>query len=410
MVDIKILLSIEDFNSLGDVPLLDLVKHSKIEDYSKEDKLIAKDLADVILYLLSGQMELAGLGATSIIEENSLRVQEPIFRIHTPGYYGRCTEPCTVLHIDKNIYDKYVAPKDVPEAGIYLETVKMDHKDQSENSFIEEVQQRFAGKSFNLPTLPEIALHINKAVDDENVGAAKLASIIQYDPAITGRIIQVANSALFGPGPRIESLPEAITRIGLQSVRSIVVSVVLRDLFRPESALIKTYMKRYYEHSIRIGVICYFLAKYCKGLNADHGFLAGLLHDIGVIPLLVVADQHAELSQQTENLDAVLIELKGTVGGILLRQWGFSPAYALTAEQVYDWDRAPSSSPDYCDLVQVALIHSGLVGGENIDGPLLCELPAFKRLNLDTANPADDIRVLKEMSKRISEMINILCK
>lgn len=409
MVDIKTILSINDFNPLGDVALLDLANHSEIEDYPVGQKLVAQDLTDVMLYLLIGQMELEGLGVTQLLQENSKRSQDPIFRVHTPGYYCRCTKPCKVLRIDKAIYDKYAMPKDVPEAGIYLDTVKLDHAEQSENRFIEEVSQRFASKSFNLPTLPEIALHINQAVDDETMGSSKLAGIIQSDPAITARIIQVANSALFGSGAPIHSLPEAITRIGFQSVRAIVIGVVLRDLFQPGSSLIKDYMKRYYEHSIRIGVICYVLATHCKTLNPDRGFLAGLLHDIGVIPLLVVADEHSELSQQTEHLDEVLNSLKGAVGSLLLRQWEFDVAYAIIAEEAYQWTRQPGPEADYCDLVQVALLHSGLVDGKKIQGPPLYELPAFKRLNLETANPAEDLRLLKEMSHRITDMINMLC-
>jgi len=99
--------------------------------------------------------------------------------------------------------------------------------------------------------------------------------------------------------------------------------VVLRDLFHPQTNLIKKTMKRYYEHSIRIGVICYVLAKHCDGFDADRAFLAGLLHDIGVIPLLVIADTHNELSRQAGKLNDVLTDLKGTVGSILLRHLMF---------------------------------------------------------------------------------------
>ena len=67
-------------------------------------------------------------------------------------------------------------------------------------------------------------------------------------------------------------------------------------------------------------------------------------------------------------------------------------------------------SADYCDLVQVALMHLHLIGGEKINRPELSELPAFKRLGFDKMNPVDNLQTLKELSLRIKDMIKMICK
>ncbi len=408
MIDVKTLLAINDFNSLGDVALIDIASNSEIVLSKKGKTFNAQDTASTKLYLLEGEMEVRGIEISDkTILENTKRAQQPVFRFHSPGLDATCLKDCVLLSIVTQTVNKYV--ETIKESsGMYIDTIKIDALKSSGNDIVQEITERFNSKDFNLPSLPEMALHVNKALEDESINMNVLSSTLQSDPAITARIIQVSNSPLFRTEQTIDSLQTAITRMGLEAVRSIVVSVVLRDMFHPETVLIKKTMRRYYEHSIRIGVICYVLAKRCPNFDPDRAFLAGLLHDIGVIPLLVIADKHKELSTSAGNLDSVLSDLKGTVGSVLLRQWDFNLSYAITAEQAYTWDRESSDTPDYCDLVQVALLHSNLVGGEKINGPALTELGAFKRIKLGDTDPAKDIQKLTELSNRIKEMMHNL--
>jgi len=409
MIDVKTFLAIDEFKQLSDVALIDLASNSEILLYKKGVKLNAQKTSNQKLYLLEGELKLGGVELTdSTIKEDSKRAQQAVFRFHSPGLNAKCLVDSVLLAIDSKIVDKYIDSSIKPTSGMYVDTVKIDTLKESGNNIISEITERFASKDFNLPSLPEMALHVNKAIEDDSISMNALSCTLQADPAITARIVQVSNSVLFRADQTIDSLQGAITRIGLDAVRSIVISVVLRDLFHPTTALVKKTMKRYYEHSIRIGVICYVLSKRCPGFDPDRAFLAGLLHDIGVIPLLVIADNHDALSHQAGSLDEVLNNLKGSIGSILLRQWDFDVSYAVTSEQAYQWDRQSTSTPDYCDLVQVALLHSSLVGGEKIPGPALTQLPAFRRLKMGNTDPADDIKKLTELSNRITEMMNNL--
>lgn len=143
-------------------------------------------------------------------------------------------------------------------------------------------------------------------------------------------------------------------------------------------------------------------------MNPDHAFLVGLLHEIGVIPILVVADQNPELSRLAGYLDNIILQLKNVIGAKLLLKWGFADEYVQVVEQVYYWNRKGDKA-DYCDLVQAALLHSHLVGGERILGLELRELPAFFRLGLNQLDPTDHMKLLKDLSKRARELINMLC-
>ena len=410
MIDFKHLLTFSDFKDLDDTALIDVAKHSMLNSFQPDERIIAEKTSGVDLYLLKGVLDLQTTGGVQqSISAESERAQSPIFYSSTPGHYARCTLPCKIIQIEKTITKKY---------GIQnsRDNNRMDYADfetmpsSSVNlELVNEITDLFKSNSVTLPSLPEIALHINSALDNENLGTNKLAQIIQMDPIIAARIVQVANSALYIGSGKSNSLHDAIAKIGLESIRNIVMGVVLRDLFMPDTEIVVHKMAQFYEHSIRTGVICYELAKQIPQFKPDRAFLFGLLHDIGVIPILVVADTHEELAHKESNLDMVLQQLKSHIGGMILQQWQFDKELIENARHAYDWKRNVKTA-DYCDLVQVALGHSHLVGGKKIDGPELFDLPAFERLGLEELNLVDNIAALKEIGARITDLIKMICK
>jgi len=400
-----------DFSSLGDVGLIDLTTHSEILELKSGAKIDGEEYKDKIIYLLSGTLDVTDpQNKSKTVQSDTPRAQHPVFRLRLPGYKAVCKNECKALFIEGKVYDKYISDAWDGGSSTILTNIQDEVPKNINDKLIAEIEQKFLHDKITLPSLPEIALHIQNAIIGEELSISKLSGIIQSDPAITTRIINVANSAIFGGNQNITSIKKAIAKIGLDAVHAIVISVVLRDLFKPESALLKKTMSRYYENSMRIGVISYVLAKGMTGYNRDHAFLAGLLHDIGVIPLLVVADIHPELSHKAGDLDTVIEQLKGKAGSMLLKKWGFDEGLCNVAAHAFDWQwQSTENSFDYVGLVQIALMHSSLVGGEKIKGPPLCDIPAFKNLGLDKINPVEDLQKLKEVSTRVTEMIKVLC-
>ena len=412
MISVRILLSMADFSSLGDVGLIDLTMHSEIHEFKSGTILDAEQYKAKIIYLLSGSLDVDDPEHhLQNVQSGTPRAQRPVFRLRLPGYKANCKSDSKVLFIDEKVYDKYIGTEwDGGSTTINVDNLNDAIPKDTNDQLIADIESKFLQDKITLPSLPEMALHIQSELTEDNLSINKLSSILQSDPVITTRIINVANSAIFGSNKNITSIQKAITLIGLDAIRAIVISVVLRDLFKPDSALIKKTMTRYYEHSMRIGVISYVLAKGMTGYNCDHAFLAGLLHDIGVIPLLVVADSHAELSHDAGKLDVIIEQLKGKVGNMLLKNWGFDEDICNVAAHAYDWQwQSEDNLFDYVGLVQVALMHSSLVGGESVKGPPLCDIPAFKNLGLHKINPVEDLQKLREVTTRVTDMIKILC-
>lgn len=410
MLDLKVLLALDDLKDLDDAALIEVAEHAQLNDFKQGDRIVAEKMAGQTLYLLEGSIEVQTTGGVhQTIVGKSARSQDPVFLVDAPGHYGRCQSTCKILSIERSIINKFGIKHNRESNDLNYGEFDTVPANNSSLALMNEITELFKSKAISLPSIPEVALYINAAVDKEGMNRKKLAKIIQMDPIITARVIHVANSNVKDSNENCGSIRTAIEKIGIDGVRTIIKGVVLRDLFMPGTELIVKRLNKFYEHSIRIGVICYELAKRLPGFDKDHAFLTGVLHDIGVIPVLVVADRHEEIAYKASNLDTVLTQLKSSIGGIVLQQWGFADEYVDIAKHAYYWDRQVSQ-PGYCDVVQVALMHSHLVGGEKINGPALCDLPAFKRLGMNKKNPIENIQILQELDKRVKILVSRICR
>jgi HD-like signal output (HDOD) protein len=253
--------------------------------------------------------------------------------------------------------------------------------------------------------LPELAIRINQAVQSQDADFKSIAATVATDPVIAARTMQVANSAMYAGVNRIESVQQAITRIGLLSTRAIVMTVVMKNLFTPITPVIQQRMHGYYGHSLRVAALSHVIASRLKGFDPERAFLAGLIHDIGTLPLLILADHHETMNTNAVLLDTVIAQLRSPVGETLLRQWGFESEFADVALHAEDWMRCVHTA-DYCDIVQVAQLHCQLVGGSKpANAPAISDMPAFVRLEMQRIDP---VKLVMQAQQDIREIITLL--
>lgn len=409
-IDIRLLLNLPPFLSMGDVALLDIACHAEVLTPKPGRKLEEADLAGSVLYLLSGEVDLVGVNNPALsIASGSERANTPLYLIYVPGTQVIGRQGCRLLRIDQNVFKKYYTGVQSEATGVSVVEAQDDDTTQG-NLLFAEIRELFHTHQIGLPSLPDVVRQMNKVLQDPNLDFQRVAHIIQMDPVVAARIIQVANSALYMAVRPAESLKDAIIRIGLEATRAIVMTVVLRNLFKARSRLISQRMQQMYEFSVTVGVISQALARRLgRRYDEDHAFLAGLLHDIGVVPVLVVADGQGELQGDAPLLESAIDALRGPVGRMLLEEWEFDQDLIITAGEARHWDRRTRAA-DYCDIVQVALLHVGLLGARKVEGPALKELPAFKRLGMDQMDAGEGMLILQEARTQINATIRLLMR
>jgi len=195
-------------------------------------------------------------------------------------------------------------------------------------------------KVSSIATLPEVTAHIVKTVEDPKSTASQLHKIVSHDPALVTRILKVVNSAFYGLPGQIGSVERAIVLLGLNAVKNIAVAASLGQLFRGVT-LCEGYTARdLWTHCIAVGVAARDLAKRMKVAVVDEAFLAGMIHDIGMlVSLQVWPDKLREVCEAARNSDREFCEIEREVMGVdhqmlgqgLAEQWKFPRTTQLVA-------------------------------------------------------------------------------
>ncbi len=238
-----------------------------------------------------------------------------------------------------------------------------------------------------LPSVPDVALKIRQALYDENSNFRQIANIITSDPAITTKIIKTANSALYRSIHKIDDCQMAVTHLGTKVTYQLVTSFSMKELFKTRNRALKKKMQAVWNHSREVAALSFILAKIPPGFNPEHALLAGLLHDIGAIPIITFADKHPEIISDDKKFDLLIDTLKGERGDTILSKWQFTEDLITAAREAQNWLRQPSEKPDYCDIIIVAQLHA-LSGRSSTTGelPRLNEVPAFTKLALNNCS------------------------
>jgi len=270
----------------------------------------------------------------------------------------------------------------------------------SEEQILEKFLEDLDNSRLVLPTLPEVALRVRDAVDNEQANAAEIARIVSTDVALSARLLQVANSPLYRARNPIESMQTAIMRLGNTQVRNLVSSLVMQQMFQATSDALDHMMRQVWVHSTQVASISYVIAA-SAGLEKDQAMLAGLIHDIGTLPILVEAEDIDELREDEALLQRVIKKLHTIIGSKILSTWDFPQSLIDVAGQHENLDRDPGGPADLVDVVIVANLQSYLGTDHPYTQLDWNEIPAFRRLGIE---PDVNIIDVEENAEQIQEV------
>lgn len=255
-----------------------------------------------------------------------------------------------------------------------------------------------------LPTLPEVALKVREVADDPNSDIEKLTSVIGGDAALSARIIRVANSPLLRASRAIEDLKTALMRLGISYTCNIATGLAMEQMFQATTDLIDMRMREVWSRSSEVAGISHVLCRHYTKLRPDQATLAGLVHKIGVLPILTYAEDNPFLLNDSLTLDKVIEELHSPIGDLILRTWGFPPELAHIPSQHMDFQRK-IPKVDYADIVTVAMLQS-YAGSNSPMAQVDCsKVTAFERLGLD---PDIQISESEDLSDEMEAAMSLL--
>ena len=194
--------------------------------------------------------------------------------------------------------------------------------------------QRALSKVTDIGSLPEITTRVMELVEDPDATVRDMHALIQRDPALAAKILRVVNSAFYGLPAQVGSLERAVTMLGLTAVKNLALSASLGHMFKAEQLSTQFTVRDLWLHSVAVAVCARALAGLGRAAPPDEAFLAGLMHDIG---LLVEQQLFSEklrniidlcTSESTEFCELERRELGAdhqAFGGAIALKWKFPP-------------------------------------------------------------------------------------
>ena len=149
---------------------------------------------------------------------------------------------------------------------------------------LEEIAERISDVS----TLPHVALRVMEVANDPNCGARDLKEVMEADVSLSTRVLRVVNSSAYAARTKITNLQQAIAFLGSKQVRNLAMTASVSKLFQQDETIGKYRRLGLWKHLVAVGTCARLLAMRLRLKNFEDIFLAGLLHDLG----LILADQH----------------------------------------------------------------------------------------------------------------------
>jgi len=225
---------------------------------------------------------------------------------------------------------------------------------------LEDIAKELSGEVV-FPTYFDAVLRLRKVLQDPNETIGGIATAVSLEPLISAKLLHLANSVAFNPqGNQVVDLKSAVSRLGLNAVRSAALSIVMAQLLRAKGmASFADLTHKLWEHSIHTAAAARVLAREHTRFNADEAMLAGLIHDLGAFYMLYRATQYEELRERPDTVRYLIVQWHESIGISLLNALGL-PEEIVNATEDHDRLRpAPETLRTLSDVIYVANMLSG---------------------------------------------------
>lgn len=259
-------------------------------------------------------------------------------------------------------------------------------------AFVQSLAKELSAGKIEMPSFPDVAVRVRQVLSDEFVSSKQVVRVVSSEPALAGKLLMIANSAAMNPsGPRLTDLKSAITRIGLNMVRSASLAFAMEQIRKSESlSALRVPMTELWERSVLVAAMSYVIAKRCTQVNPDTALLAGLMHCMGRLYILTRAANFQLLFNDQPTYNQIVRDWHSSIAKAILENWEISEEIVSAVEEYENIDRAHIGATDLTDVLTVANLLASFH-----------EFPESLELNMHGVKACERMRMDKESATRI---------
>ena len=252
----------------------------------------------------------------------------------------------------------------------------------------------------SLPGVPQIVTRLQQMLSDPEVGIPQLVPVINYEPVLVGRVLQMANSAALNPTrKKVADIRTAVTRVGFDLLRSASLAYAMRQLSQAHQVKdIRPHLEALWERSAWTAAVSFVIARKFTRVNRDLAFLGGLMHGVGKLFILTRAAHYPFVLRDRTKYGAILRKWHAQFARGILAGWRINDDVierrrATTRISIAKWS---GDEPDLTDILATSYLVVGHAGRMHDLSMTVEKIAAFSRLRLDLMAVEETLEQAKE--------------
>jgi HD-like signal output (HDOD) protein len=347
---------------------------------------------DCVMYLLSGSVAVKPANAMSFrIESGTTRANLPLSSGDKHTTTMVALTDIQVLRICPRILMQYEAKEAVSE-------VVIDRNDPAippvvRNSALFQAFSHFFGDGdIDVLPLPGIGNWVHQALD-QGSSKRELGRMLAWDPVLAGKLVHLANNPLYFARRDVRSCRDAIAVVGSESTQRLLINCCVKKTCTVENPTVGNLLRQFWKRSVYRAAVCQVLAAEC-GIDPEEARFAGLIADIGALPLLAFADKFPESRWTVDEVELALPFIRSAVGTTILKRWNLPQELIDIAAMSQNWfsDREPAITVGDLVILGNLLVTIGQVNHQY--QPSIHSVPAWKKFGDGKLTPEYAMQVL----------------
>ncbi len=259
----------------------------------------------------------------------------------------------------------------------------------------------------NLVRLPEVVVRLRNALSKEDVTIDIVARVIQTDVGASAYLLNIANSPAYRTRVKASDIQSAIRMMGIPTFSNLIMAYAVKSLVNSKNPVTLKYLKSHWQKSAYRAAIASAIAKLTDRVDPGKALLAGLLQDVGALPILtkLQADQLDTLT--AEDIELALLTYAGKVGVVLAEKWQLDEDFTAVIKNARNLGYDSGDRTDLVDVVNIARLLSH-IGQPGISWPRLEETPCLMKFGEAGLTMETSLALLKQAQDDINEIKRVL--